>query len=140
MMDGILPFDLKEAKEFQMGYLSGFQAEVKDMEKEAFEQEVKQEVDGYAKNLLSNSVTSHTSFMADSFQANVKEGIWRYVLLPVWILTYRDHGEMYYFALNGQTGEICGKLPLDTKKLGITCAGIFAIVTVLITLIGGLII
>lgn len=139
MMEGILPFDLSQAKKFHTGFLSGFQAEVKDMEKETFEPEVREETTGYARNLLTASVTSHTGFSQDSFHVRVENGIWKYVLLPVWVLTYRSHGELYYFAMNGQTGQICGKLPIDMKKLGISCAGIFAAVTALITLIGGLI-
>lgn len=139
MMEGILPFNLKEAKDFHTGFLSGFQAEVKDMEKETFEAEIANEVTGYAKNLLAGTVTSHGSFTTDHFHADVKKGLWRYVLLPVWVLTYRSGPETYYFAMNGQTGEVCGKLPLDAKKLGITCAGIFAVITALVTLIGGLI-
>lgn len=139
MMEGILPFNLKEAKDFHTGFLSGFQAEVKDMEKESFEADVSSEVNGYARNLLSGTVTSHGNFTIDSFHADVQKDIWHYVLLPVWVLTYRSGKDMYYFAMNGQTGEICGKLPIDTRKLGITCAGIFAVVTALVTLIGGLI-
>lgn len=139
MMEGILPFNMEEAKDFHMGFLSGFQAEIKDMEKETFMTEVENEVAGYTKNLLSNTVTSHGSFTTDNFHADVQKGLWRYVLLPVWVLTYRKNQDTYYFAMNGQTGEVCGKLPLDTKKLGITCAGIFAVVTALVTLIGGLI-
>jgi len=139
MMEGILPFDLKAAENFHTGFLSGFQAEVKDIERETFESEVSNEVNGYAKNLLSGTVTAHNSFTMDHFHADVQKGLWHYVLLPVWILTYRSGKDMYYFAMNGQTGQVCGKLPLDTKKLGITCAGIFAAVTALVTLIGGLI-
>lgn len=139
MMEGILPFDLSEAKDFHTGYLSGFQAEVKDLEKESFESDIAAEVSGYAKNLLAGTVTSHGNFTVDNFHSDIQKRIWHYVLLPVWILTYRSGKDMYYFAMNGQTGEICGKLPIDTKKLGVTCAGIFAVVTALVTLIGGLI-
>lgn len=139
MMEGILPFSTEEAKDFHTGYLSGFQAEVKDLEKEIFESDILSEVNGYAKNLLSGTVTSHIGFSVDNFHADVQKGVWHYVLLPVWILTYRSGAETYYFAMNGQTGRVCGKLPVDTKKLGITCAGIFAVITALVTLIGGLI-
>ena len=36
------------------------------------------------------------------------------------VLTYRDKAgkdELYYFAMNGQTGKICGKLPVAKGKL-----------------------
>lgn len=138
-MEGILPFDLGNAAHFHTGYLSGFQAEVKDMEKESFESEIRSEVNQYAKSLLSDTVTAHANFTLDSFQAEVRNGTWRYVLLPVWVLTYRSGRELYYFAMNGQTGKVCGKLPVDMKKLSLTCAGIFAVITALVTLIGGLI-
>ena len=28
---------------------------------------------------------------------------------------------MYYYAMNGQTGNVTGELPLDTKKLALHC-------------------
>lgn len=139
MMEGIFPFNMKEAKAFHTGYLSGFQAEVKDIEKESFEPDISSEVNGYAKNLMSQTITSHRNFTMDAFHADVQEAVWHYVLLPVWVLTYRKGKDTYYFAVNGQTGTVCGKLPLDTGKLGLTCTGIFAAVAALVTLIGGLI-
>lgn len=138
MMEGILPFDISEARDFHLGFLSGFQAEVKDLEKETFETEIKKEVDGYVRNLLSNTTSSHSNVTIDQVHAKTTEGQWRYILLPVWILTYRSGQEMYYFALNGQTGQICGRLPLNTKKLALHCFALFAIITAVITLIGGL--
>ena len=44
----------------------------------------------------------------------------RYVLLPTWVLTYpnkQNKDDPYYYAMNGCTGEVCGKLPFDKKKL-----------------------
>lgn len=139
MIEGILPFDLKEAKEFHTGFLSGFQAEVRDMEREAFEAGILAETTNHAKNLLYDTVISHGSFTSDSFHTSNQKSKWNYVLLPVWILTYRSGGEVYYFALNGQNGKVCGKLPVNTRKLIVSSAFVFAAVTALITLIGGLV-
>jgi len=137
MMDGILPFDITEATDFHTGYLSGFQAEVKDMEKEEFAEDVQREVDGYVKTLMENTVTGHSSFTTEKYQSHIMNGIWRYVLLPVWIMTYRSNGELYYFAMNGQTGEVCGKLPIDKKKLRRSCWKLCMIIAVIFGLIGG---
>lgn len=137
MLEGILPFDIKKAEPFRTGYLSGFQAEVKDLEKETFETELEKEAEDYVKKLLSDTVTGHTGFSAENFHAEKQKTIWHYVLLPVWILTYQNKNELYYFSMNGQTGEICGRLPLDYRKLTAVCTGIFAAVTILITLLGG---
>lgn len=137
MLEGILPFDLKKACPFHPGYLSGFWAEVKDIEKESLLPELQEEINHYAKSLISNTLSSHQNVTTDSFQTYNLQHTWKYLLLPVWILTYSHQGKTYYFAMNGQTGEICGRLPLHKRKLFFTCAGIFAAVTTLITLIGG---
>jgi hypothetical protein len=50
---------------------------------------------------------------------------WQYLLLPVWVLTYGSlNGKQYYYAMNGQTGEIHGELPVDHGKLAMW-SGIF---------------
>ena len=53
------------------------------------------------------------------------------MLLPTWILTYpnkQNPNDPYYYAMNGCTGEICGKLPVDKAKLRKTGVKVFAIV------------
>ena len=57
-----------------------------------------------------------------------------YVLLPTWVLTYpnkKDAKNPYYYVMNGRTGEVCGKLPIDKAKLNRTgaliAAGIFVV-------------
>ena len=59
--------------------------------------------------------------------AGIRDEKWSYALLPVWTLTYNDkaRGKIYYFALNGQTGKICGKLPVDRKKIIILFFSVF---------------
>ena len=46
-------------------------------------------------------------------------------------------GKMYYFALNAQTGEIVGELPLSSKRLAGLFAGVACAVSALV-MIGGL--
>ena len=59
------------------------------------------------------------------------------MLLPVWVLTYKSRaGKIFYYAMNGQTGQIFGELPLDGKKVGILAAVIFMIVSALAMFFG----
>ena len=64
----------------------------------------------------------------------------RSVLLPTWVLTYRgDRGKQaYYYMMNGQTGTVCGKLPINGKKLALWSIGIGAAVFALLCLGGAL--
>ena len=48
LIDGVLPYRLNEKKDFSMGYLSGFLAENRDMEKEQFVLDVQTEVRQFA--------------------------------------------------------------------------------------------
>ena len=45
--------------------------------------------------------------------------MFRYLLLPTWVLTYRNKQEeaAYYYMMNGQPGNVFGKLPIDWGKL-----------------------
>jgi len=71
--------------------------------------------------LLTDTI-SYSSYSV-SPSSSVKGLKSRYVLLPTWVLTYpnkKNPDDPYYYAMNGCTGEICGKLPVDKKKLNLT--------------------
>lgn len=127
LVEGVMPFDMKQIKPFSMAFLSGFFAEKRDMEKQEFKQEVETEVETFAAGSLKNSISGYNSVNVRNQTTRLLEPKWDYALLPVWTLTYKDkkNGKIYYFACNGQTGKICGKLPVDSKKLLIFFLEIF---------------
>lgn len=119
LVEGVMPFDLKAVMPFSMGYLAGFFAEKRDMEPELFEGEVETEVRDFALNSLRNSISGYQGVTIQNQEARLENSRWDYALLPVWTLTYKSptDGKIYYFACNGQTGKVCGKLPIDSKRL-----------------------
>ena len=117
LSDGIHPYQMEELKPFSGAYLSGFMAERRDVEKASAQADMEQEANGYAASLMReggsfDSLTGRASFKAD--KANMRS-----VLLPAWVLTYKGgkNGAEYFYMMNGQTGAICGKLPINWKKL-----------------------
>ena len=138
LVDGVQPFEMTRAEPFSMGYLSGFMAENRDMEKQAFEIAVNQEVKDYALGVLRSHASSYTNVKVNRQRADIEKERWEYALLPVWTLTYNDKArrQIYYFAINGQTGKVCGVLPVDRTKLLILFASIFMPLLILL-LIGG---
>ncbi|MBE5804570.1 MAG: TFIIB-type zinc ribbon-containing protein [Clostridiales bacterium] len=117
LSDGIHPYDLDQVKPFAMGYLSGFLAEKRDVEAETVKPEMLQEAQAYAQSMMSskgsfNSLNGNTDFRATKTSM-------KYMLLPAWVLTYKggNNAEPYYYMMNGQTGVVCGKLPLKKSKL-----------------------
>ena len=127
LVEGVMPFDTRTIKPFSMGFLSGFFAEKRDMEREQFQSEVEQEVRGFAAESLKSSIGSYNSINIRNHEARIRGPKWEYALLPVWTLTYREAKteKICYFACNGQSGKVCGKLPVDKRKLWIFFGEIF---------------
>lgn len=117
LSDGIHPFQPEGVKPYASGYLSGFLAETRDVEADNVDDSVLQEIQGYADRMIRQGANFHSLNGATSFKVgNVKK---RYVLLPVWVLTWKGgkEGVPYYYLMNGQTGKVCGKLPINKAKL-----------------------
>lgn len=138
LVDSVLPYNMKEKREFAMGYLSGFMAENRDMEQQEFSQEVKDEVRQFALGSIREQLGEYDHLDIGSSRIELQEEEWKLALLPVWTLTYRDRagGKIYYFALNGQTGKVSGELPVDSKKLTALFLSIF-LPMLIFFLIGG---
>lgn len=120
LVEGVQPYDRKAAKQFSMGYLSGFQAERRDLEKEAFGAEIARDTEQYAKRVLENDMRGYTTVRPVHQQVGNRQERWRYALVPVWVMTYKGkNGKIYYYTINGQNGKVCGELPVDYKKLSL---------------------
>lgn len=138
LSEGIHPYNLDEIKPFASGYLSGFLAERRDVEKESAQTEMERDARKYADDVMRDQVQFDQVSGDTSF--NILHTDMRSLLLPAWVLTYKgkDGKEPYYYMMNGQTGEVCGKLPINKGKLYAWAAGIFAAVTGLLCLGGAL--
>ena len=124
LSDGIHPYDMDGVKPYASGYLSGFLAEKRDVPEAAAKAEMTAEATGYADSLME---ANHT-FDTLSGQTRFTPGSVRmkYVLLPAWVLTYKGgkDGAPYYYMMNGQTGKVCGRLPIDKKRLLAAALGV----------------
>lgn len=124
LSDGIHPYDVSEVKPYASGYLSGFLAEKRDISEAMAKEETLSEARGYASSMMKrnhpfNSLSGETRFSASKVKS-------RYILLPAWVLTYKGgrDGVPYYYMMNGQTGRVCGKLPIDKKRVLATALGV----------------
>lgn len=134
---GVMPFDFKLMKDFHTGYLSGFMAERRDIEQSAVQNKMQAVMRESAEKLLRETVTGYSSVSVKNSNFRPKSERWSYVLLPVWTITYKGRNEkIYYYSMNGQTGKVCGELPIDDVKLGIVSA-LVGIAVLILGLIGG---
>ena len=135
LSDGIHPYDVSETKAYAGGFLSGFLAEKRDIPEETAKGEMTREAHGYAQTLMQrdhgfNALSGTASFKPEKVEM-------RYVLLPAWVLTYKGgkDGAPYYYMMNGQTGKVCGRFPIDKKRLLVTALGVG--IAVFLLLCGG---
>ncbi len=138
LVENVMPFQMEKLQPFRPGYLSGFFAENRDMKQEAFAEEVEKEVREFAENSLRGEIGGYDSVQIQSNDMQIREPSWKYVLMPVWTLTYIDKktDKIYYFACNGQTGKVCGELPVDPGRLGRLFLSIFLPMFAALLLIG----
>ena len=138
LSEGVLPFLPEGRKPFHMSYLTGFQAERRDMEAGELAAEVEREVKNQAASRLRESADGYSSLRIKAQTEEIENARWYYGLFPVWTLTYKSprDGKIYYFALNGQTGKVCGELPVDRKGLAALFLAVFLPLLILF-LMGG---
>lgn len=127
MVARIQPFPLDKTIPFKDQYLSGFQAEKRDIEFEKIDEDVTQELGDYTKEMLHDAAPGYVVIVNQKSTTKIDELKKNYMLLPVWVLTYREKGsdQVYYYAMNGQTGKASGVLPISYPKLFFAAAGIF---------------
>lgn len=138
LSDGIHPYRMEDAKPFATGYLSGFLAERRDVEEASAKADMLQEVSSYATSMMENGHSFDSLRGRADFRPT--RTTLRSMLLPTWILTYKGkQGEnTYFYMMNGQTGTVCGKLPIHGKKLTLWSIGVGVAVFVLLCLGGAL--
>lgn len=139
LMESIEPYDYSELKDFSMSYLSGFYADKYDVDKAEVFPRIRQRAQLAGKNTVKETLQGYNTIVPAVENYNIHGTDWQYMMLPVWFMTYKYKGDMYEFAINGQTGKIAGTPPLARRKLRMFCAGIGALLSGAMILCTGLI-
>ena len=138
-MESIEPFDYSELKDFSMSYLSGFYADKYDVDKAEVFPRIRIRAQQAGKNTVKESIQGYNTVVPGVESYNIHGTDWQYMMLPVWFMTYKYKGDMYEFAINGQTGKLAGTPPLDRRKLRLFCASVGAALSAVMILCTGLI-
>lgn len=136
LLNSIEPFDLNDAKPFKIFYLNGYFSETYDIDKESISPIIENRINEYKNNLVNSMLSEFTSYNLHKKNMNEVGRKWNYALLPTWMLTYDYNGKKYIYAMNGQTGNTFGELPLD-KSLIRRDATITAVIVLVLALLGG---
>ena len=149
LMDSIEPYNYKELKPFSMAYMPGYLADKYDVSQDKCRDRARERAVNTARSALFQTVTGYTSVNVTGQEERIHSDKVQYAMLPVWLLSTRWDNKNYLFAMNGQSGQMIGDLPVSTPKLAAWFLGVFAAVCGLVYLmseeltyglIGGLIV
>ncbi len=117
LMESIEPFSWKETKEFNVGYLAGYQADRYDVSKdETFGRATQRFREGTCQ-AFRRDIHGYDNVRVEDSNLQFSNTNTAYVLYPVWILNVKYKEENYRFGMNGETGKIAGNLPISIPKV-----------------------
>lgn len=120
LSEQLTPFDMRNLQDFSPAFLSGFYADIADVTEDVY-------MSG-AEEMINNATTSFIDTQPELYGYHIEQvpyasdtyhtlmGKAELAMLPVWLLTYRKNGRVAHVAINGQTGKLAGRLPIDRKK------------------------
>ncbi|MCL2127187.1 MAG: hypothetical protein FWH38_02935 [Treponema sp.] len=138
-MDAIEPFDYNQIKDYTSAYLAGYSAEKYDVSAEKSKERASARIKQSIEMEFARSVTGFTTVSVQSSSVEVGNGKVSYAMIPLWILNTKYRKKSYQFIMNGQTGRLVGRLPVDRGKAWkyrfMFLFGIGAALTVIISLL-----
>lgn len=122
-LKGILPFDTESAIPYSPEYVAGFIAERYSIGlKEGWESAQKG-----IKNILESDIEEkirkqHHADHSDvrTMDTDYKNLKYKYLMLPIWLSSFRYNNKPYQFMVNGRTGKVSGNKPISGWKVFFT--------------------
>ena len=139
IMNTIEPFDYKGLVDYDHAYLSGFLAEKYDVSKDEAYNEAKERTFNSTISEAKNSMHGYSTINVTGNSLKDTVDATKYALLPVFMVNVKYKNKYYLFAMNGQTGEFVGNMPISALKAFVYTISLFLIVALLVILISFLV-
>ncbi len=121
LLEEITQFNLGDLVEYDPAYLAGFNAQTYDVELDSAWSEGRRRMGEMTKRACKKQASTN-KIRNFSMNMDFDNETWRYILLPVYLTTYRYEDETFQVKVNGQMGEITGQRPVDWRKVLVACA------------------
>ncbi len=133
LLDKIRPFSGKVLNVYNPAFLAGFVAERYSLgPRDGFS-----EIKSLAERRMVEEIKrrcGYDSYRMMSYDHTYNRVLFKHILLPVWMSTYRFRDRAYPFFVNGETGKAAGKAPLSPLKVALLVLfsiGLLALLSVL---------
>ncbi len=125
ILEGLYPYQLKALVTYSPDYLAGWQAQAYETTLTEAWEAAKNALREQAKQACRQDIAS-THIRNFSMTADFADESWRYILLPVYLSTYKFSGETYQVMVNGQTGSVAGQKPVAWWKVWLAVAALLS--------------
>ncbi len=123
LMQGLEPFNTKDNVTYQPQYIAGFASERYSIGLKEGWEKAKSSIYGKLRNSIRNKIRREKNadrvdnLNTKTMYSNIT---YKYLLLPIWISSFRYGDKTYQFMVNGQTGKVAGRTPIDKLKVALT--------------------
>jgi DNA-directed RNA polymerase subunit RPC12/RpoP len=125
ILDKITPFDLSGLMSYAPDFLAGWKALAYDVPLRDAWEEGKKAMREEAKTSCYNDIDS-SNVRNFNMSADFGDESWRYMLLPVYLASYRYEQKTYQVMVNGQNGTVAGQKPVAWWKIWLAVAALLA--------------
>lgn len=122
VINTILPFDTKEAVQWNANYLTGFTSEKRDKDISAVQPVLEHQLLSIARSEVYESTSAYNRGVRwETERLDLHGSRWVAMYLPVWLYSYyhevKGKGMVHYIAVNGRNGETMGSVPVSHWRL-----------------------
>ncbi|MDO4242125.1 MAG: TFIIB-type zinc ribbon-containing protein, partial [Microbacteriaceae bacterium] len=139
--NAILPFETKNAVQWNPNYMGNFTAERRNANIDDLDRSLRKSLLSIGRSAMVSSVREYNGGVNWEREAVYVHGTrWISTYLPVWIYSYEaDHAKpvKHYIAVNGRTGRVMGSVPISYSRIG-GVAFLISLATDIVIFLGGL--
>jgi ribosomal protein S27E len=133
VINTILPFDTKEAVQWNANYLAGFTSEKRDQDIAAMQPRLESQLLSIARSEIHSSTSRYDRGVRwETERLDLHGSRWVAMYLPVWLYSYyhehKGKAMVHYIAVNGRTGETMGSVPVSHSRLLIASIAVGTVV------------
>lgn len=120
IVNSILPFDTKNAVQWNASYLVGFSSEKRDRNVDSVQPVLEDHLLSIGRSRVEASLSRFDRGVRwEQEKVDVAGSRWVSMYLPVWLYSYKQpsNGRIHYIAVNARSGETMGSIPISQPKL-----------------------
>ncbi len=120
ILKGLEPFETAKNVPYKPEYVAGFAAERYSVGLKAAWEKAKKSISNKIHSNISSKIRSqyNADHVKDLKVATTYSKItYKYLMLPIWVSSFKYNDKVYQFMVNGQTGKVYGKTPVSVWKV-----------------------